>query len=146
MKNKSKFTAFIMALLLFFMLPLGGCSRHSSGDSNTPLRVVTKIDISYHNGPLHCRRHYHDSNKMTQVLNYLRLIDPYGPPAEDPDTAQGSLFHIQLTYSDGSTKIYQQKSDRYMRINNEPWKSINPAKAEALSLLLGQLESDPEEI
>ena len=146
MRTKNKIYALILSLFLFFILPLGGCSRHSSGDSASPLRVVTKIDISYENGPIHCRRHYHDSDKMTQVLNYLRLIDPYGTPPEDPDAATGSLFQIKLTYSDGSTKVYLQKADRYMRIDNGPWKTINPAKAEELSLLLGQLDSDLEEI
>lgn len=146
MRKKSKIITFIFSLLLIFILPLNGCSRHSSGDSNAPLRVVTKIDISYQNGPIHSRRHYNHSDKMTLVLNYLRLIDPYGSPQEDPDTAVGSLFHIQLSYSDGSTKVYQQKSDRYMRIDDGPWKTINPAKAEELSLLLGQLPSDPEQI
>ena len=146
MRNKSKKIMLIFSLFFIFILPLGGCSRHSSGDSAAPLRVVTKIDISYKNGPIHCQRHYNDSDKMTHVLNYLRLIDPYGTPEEDPETSVGSLFHIELTYSDGSTKVYQQKSDRYMRIDNGPWKSINPAKAEGLSLLLGQLKSDLEEI
>lgn len=146
MRNRSKKIMLILSLLLIFILPLSGCSRHSTGDSAASLRVVVKIDVSYKNGPIHCQRHYNDSDKMTQVLNYLRLIDPYGTPQENPDAAVGSLFHIKLTYSDGSTKVYQQKSDRYMRIDDGPWKTINPSKAEELSLLLGQLESDLEEI
>ncbi len=133
-------------LLCFFMLPLGGCSRHSTGDSPSALRVVTEIDIAYKNGPLHCRRHYHKDEKMAQILSYLRQISPYGRPQEDPELTDGSLFQISLTYSDGSKKIYEQKADSYLRVNGGPWENIDPQKAETLSQLLGTLPSDLEEI
>ncbi len=141
---KVKLTAFFLCLL--FLLPLGGCSRHSTGDSPSPLRVVTKIDIAFENGPIHCRRHYYENEKMSQILGYLRRIDTYGAAHEDPQSSDGSLFQITLSYSDGSTRIYEQKSDRFLRMDHGPWKNIDPSKAEELSLLLGKLDSDPEEI
>jgi hypothetical protein len=49
-----------------------------------PVRVVTQIDITYENGAIRTERHYQDDAKMKHVLNYLRLIDPYGRPAVDP--------------------------------------------------------------
>ncbi|MBE6975688.1 MAG: hypothetical protein E7439_00605 [Ruminococcaceae bacterium] len=109
-----------------------------------PLQVVTQIDVTYENGAIRTVRHYKDAGKMKQVLNYLRLIDPYGTPALDPEYIKGSDFRIELTYSDGSSKVYRQKADRYMQIDDGPWRSINPARAEELSLLLGQMESDGE--
>ncbi len=136
----------LLAMIVCLLLPLGGCSRRSVTDIRRPLRVVTQIDIVFENGPLFCRRHYSDNGKMTQVLNYLRRIDPYGTPQEDPDSAGGSLFQIRLTYSDGSHKLYQQRSDRFLRQDDGPWKIIDPRKAESLSLLLGRLDSDPQEI
>ena len=110
--------------------------------AETPVRVVTHIDITYENGSIQTQRHYEDDKKMNQVLNYLRLIDPYGRPAVDPEIIKGSQFHIELAYSDGSSKVYRQKADRYMQIDGGDWKTIDPARAEELSLLLGQLESD----
>ena len=83
---------------------------------------------------------------MSQVLAYLRQIDPYGKPEEDPVLADGSLFQISLTYSDGSKKVYEQKADRYLRLDDGPWETIDPSKAEALGQLLGTLPSDLEEI
>ena len=133
-------------LLCLVLLPLGGCSRHSTGDSPAALRVVTEIDITFEDGPLHCRRHYHNDEKMSQVLSYLRQISPYGKPQEDPTLADGSLFQISLTYSDGSKKVYEQKADRFLRLDGGPWENIDPSKAEALGQLLGTLPSDLEEL
>ena len=138
-------TIFIL-LICLILLPLGGCSRHSTGDSPTALRVVTEIDITFVDGPIHCRRHYHNDDKMSQVLTYLRQIAPYGTPQEDPDLTAGSLFQISLTYSDGSKKVYEQKADRYLRLDGGPWENIDPSKAEALGQLLGTLPSDLEEL
>ena len=137
----------IFALLLsLVVLSLAGCSRHAGGDPPAPLRVVTEIEITFEDGPLHCRRHYTQDEKMSQILAYLRQIDPYGTPQEDPLLTDGSLFQISLTYSDGSKKIYEQKGDRFLRQDGGPWENINPAKAEALGQLLGTLPSDHEEL
>lgn len=129
-------------ILGLFCAIFGGCMHFISRPDPTPVRVVTRIDITYENGAIRTQRHYQDSYKMTQVLNYLRLIDPYGRPALDPEIISGSHFYIELGFSDGSTKVYRQKADRYMQIDGGEWKSIDPARAEELSLLLGQMESD----
>ena len=79
---------------------------------------------------------------MQKILDYLRLINPYGTPDEDPETAVGSDFHIVLSYSDGYQKFYRQKSDRYLQNTDGRWQKIDPTKAEELARLVGQLESD----
>jgi hypothetical protein len=115
--------------------------RPPSGEQEE-FRVVIGVTLRYDNGPLHAQRVYTSENKMQRVLDYLRLIDPYGRPAVDPEFVAGSQFHIELAFSDGSRKIYRQKADRYMQIDGGDWQTINPARAEELSLLLGQMESD----
>lgn len=134
-------------LCLIFVIVLlcslvGGCMHFVIRTEPAPVRVVTYIDITYENGTIQTQRHYEDAGKMKQVLNYLRLIDPYGRPAVDPEIVGGSHFHIELAYSDGSSKVYRQKADRYMQIDGGDWKTIDPTRAEELSLLLGQMESD----
>ena len=136
---KGLYLIFLLGLLCSL---LGGCMHFVTRPAETPVRVVTHIDITYENGSIQTQRHYEDDKKMNQVLNYLRLIDPYGRPAVDPEIIKGSQFHIELAYSDGSSKVYRQKADRYMQIDGGDWKTIDPARAEELSLLLGQLESD----
>lgn len=129
-------------ILLISCAIFAGCMHFIMKNEPAPVRVVTQIDITYENGAISTQRHYQDATKMRHVLNYLRQIDPYGTPAVDPEIVRGSHFKIELSFSDGSSKIYRQKADRYMQIDGGEWKTIDPARAEELSLLLGQLESD----
>ena len=134
-----------LAITLIFMLCLllNGCGR--GGDlPSEPLqcRVVTGIRVSFTDGPLQMERYYTASEKMRAVLNYLRWIDPYGRPEEDPETVSGSSYHIVLTYSDGCEKTYEQKADRFMQVDGQGWKRIDPKRALTLSQMLGQMASD----
>ena len=138
-RTKGLCLIFVIGLLCSLV---GGCMHFVTRPAEAPVRVVTHINITYENGNIHTQRHYQDATKMTQVLNYLRLIDPYGRPAVDPEIVGGSQFYIELAYSDGTNKVYRQKADRYMQIDGGDWKIIDPARAEELSLLLGQMESD----
>ena len=133
-----------IGLLVSFLLIIStvtGCNRQG-GSESSPLRVVTAVSVFYSNGPINAQRHYTSDAKMQKILDYLRLINPYGTPDEDPETAVGSDFHIVLSYSDGYQKFYRQKSDRYLQNTDGRWQKIDPTKAEELARLVGQLESD----
>lgn len=137
-KRRMSFVVFCAALLW-----LCGCSRLEPASPSVPAcRVVTGIDIRFEDGPIRVHRSYTTAEKMQQVLNYLRLIDPYGPPEEDPETSRGSSFRIAVAYSDGCEKIYLQKSERFMKVDDGQWKKIDPRRAQNLSRILGQMESD----
>lgn len=110
---------------------------------STAYRVVSQIHIQYQNSGLHQRWHFNSDEKMEAVLIYLRILDPYGTPQEDPDNAVGSDIVITLVFSDGSSKIYHQRAERYLQIDDSPWKCIDPRTALQLSALLGVLTSDP---
>lgn len=141
MKRSYRYRLF--AVLLAASLLFGGCSHCGSEALPAPeCRVVTGIRVTFDNGPIHAERHYTASSKMRAVLNYLRWIDPYGAPQEDPETVTGSSFHIVLSYSDGCEKMYLQKADRFMQTDGGIWKTIDPKKAQTLSQILGQMESD----
>ena len=133
---------FLICILGLFCSVFSGCMHFVTQKEEKPIRVVTQIDITFDNGAIHAQRHYQDAQKVRQILDYLRLIDPYGRPAINPELVYGSHFYIELSYSDGSKKVYRQKADRYMQIDGGEWKTINPNRAEELSLLLGQLASD----
>lgn len=128
-------------LLLSVLLLLSGCSGKQQGS----FPLVTEITVHYENGPIHGQLHYNEDDKMQLILTYLRLLNPYGQPSEDPETADGPLFEIILTHSDGSHTTYQQKSDQYLKTGQSPWLCIPPQKAVELSLLLGYLEEDDPE-
>ena len=123
----------ICIFLTVFCLLLGGCGCQSPvGQNATALRVVTEVSVYYQN-----------EEKIRQVLNYLRTVDAYGTPEEDPETAEGSEFQIYLYYSDGTRKRYRQKSDRFWQVEAGAWRMIDPKKAAELSRILSTTESDP---
>ena len=131
---------FLILFTAFFLL--SGCSRLEASAPSV-CRVVTGITVDFENRGLRANRNYTAAKKMQQVLNYLRIIDPYGSPEEDPENVEGSSFRITLSYSDGHQKVYLQKSDRFMKTDNGNWKKIDPDRALELGRILGRLESDP---
>lgn len=133
----------ILILTMSLLLLLSGCTAAPPENQHRPLyRAVTQITVDYENGPIQATLNYTEDEKMRLILNYLRLIRPYGTPPEDPEAVDGSLFRITLTHSDGSTKVYEQKADRYLKAHGKNWQCISSQKAMELSILLGQLESD----
>ena len=128
-------------MLFIILLLFSGCGKQVTVPE-PQCRVVTGVRVTFENGPIYAERYYTSSAKMRAILNYLRWIDPYGTPQEDPETTAGSSFHIVLTYSDGCEKTYLQKSDRFMQTDGGAWQTIDPKKAQNLSQLLGQMESD----
>ena len=132
---KTKIGILILSVFLLF----SGCSGK---ESQTAFPLVTEITVHYENGPIHGQLHYTEDEKMRLILTYLRLLNPYGQPPENPEAADGTLFEIVLTHADGSHTTYQQKADQYLKTGQSPWLCIPPQKAVELSLLLGYLEED----
>ncbi len=129
-------------LILFFLLTgllLPGCR---SMEKPAQCRIITGVHITFDDGPFHIERQYTASPKVRAILNYLRWLDPYGLPEEDPDAVSGSQFQITLQYSDGCEKQYLQKADRFLLEDGKPWRRIDPARARTLSEMLGKMASD----
>lgn len=131
----------VLACLCFCLL-LGGCSRHTDTTEMPKCRVVTGVHVVFENEPFRMERNYTTSAKMRAILNYLRWVDPYGKPEEDPETVSGSHFQITVSYSDGCSKTYLQKADRFFLEDGQSWKRIDPARALILSQILGKMNSD----
>lgn len=139
-KKKCRFFCLLTAFLLTIFL--GGCRTGESISSIPQCRVVDGIRVYYEMAGIHLERVYVASNKVRAILNYLRWIDPYGAPEEDPETAEGSSFRIELHYSDGCSKTYLQKGDRFMKTDDGQWKRIDPDRAQEISKIIGKMESD----
>ena len=142
MRNKAKHVFTVIMATILLLCITTGCNRHPGDSGLSNLRVVTAVTVYYDNGPINAQRHYTTDPKMQQILDYLRLINPYGAPDEDPETAVGSDFYIVLSYSDGFQKTYRQKGDRFLQGADGLWKKIDPTKAEELGRIVGQMESD----
>ncbi len=129
-----------LLILVAILAPCWGCAKEEP--ASQPIRIVTEISVTYENGPLQTQRHYTASQKMRTILHYLRFIDLYGKPEEDPESVSGSSIRIELTYSDGKTKTYWQKADQYLLEEGKGWQKIDPKHGVDLSRILGQMESD----
>ena len=132
----------LIVILLLTGLLFSGCSRENAQQVPEKCRVVTGIHVVFENGPLQMQRQYTTSSKVRAILNYLRWLDPYGLPKEDPETVSGSSFYITLQYSDGCQKRYLQRADRFLLEDGKPWRRIDPVRAQTLSEILGKMESD----
>ena len=131
-----KRSVYLFSLLLTFsLLPGCGCTLQPTADAPN---MVVKITVAYDQGYYQ----YDTSPKIRAILNYLRWIDPYGQPGKDPETIPGGLYRITLHLSDGSQSVYLQKADQYMKIDEQPWQTIDTKKALTLGKLLAEMESD----
>ena len=134
----------LIVILLLIGLLFSGCSRGSAQQVPEKCRVVTGVHVVFENGPLRTERRYTASPKVRAILNYLRWLDPYGLPEENPEAVSGSSFYITLQYSDGCEKQYLQKADRFLLEDGKPWRQIDPIRAQTLSQILGKMDSDGE--
>ena len=130
---------FFILLLLFLLC---GCCRTASNNHFGAYPVITEIHVHYQNQTLEAFRTFSQPEKIQRITNYLRRIDPYGTPQQDPEQLSGSNFRITLFYSNGMQRLYHQRSDQYLKVDDGPWERIDPVKAMELSHLLGSLESD----
>lgn len=128
--------------LWWCLLPfLVGCCPLDAPDA-VPYRVVTQVDVTYENGSMQLHRQFFREESIRQILDYLRFVDPYGTPREDPEQLADRQYVITLTYSDGFQYRYQQRADRFFRIGNGPWKCIDPQRALYLSGIMGMMPGE----
>ena len=131
-----------VAVCLCFCLLLGGCGKRVDESEPPKCRVVTDIHVTFENSPFRMEWYYNTSMKMRAILNYLRWLDPYGKPEENPEKISGNAFEIVVSYSDGCSKTYIQKADQFFWEDGQGWRRIDPKRALTLSQILGKMQSD----
>ena len=124
-----------IALILCICYLLGGCGKQES-----PYRVVTAVEVQYQQGESTLYRTYTRDENITAVLNYLRLLKPYGPvhPGETEDIS----CRITLQYSHGPDTVYTQQGYDYLQKDNGNWTQIDDTRASLLYPLLLLTPSD----
>ncbi len=135
----------VIFLSMILALITAGCAHLQRPSETEAYRVVTQIDVRYQKDRIVSEGSFFDPEKMQKILYYLRSISPYGTPTEDPEQASGSNFYITLRYSDNTQKVYQQRDNRFMRIDSGPWKRIDPKRANMLIQILETMDSDTED-
>ena len=137
-----KFGFWKSACICILPLTLVGCCRIFKHNDPKPYHVITQVRIVYRNENLQIQRDFYREENIRHIVDYLRYADPYGIPREDPELAQGRTYDITLIYSDGSERLYEQRADQYMRIDNGKWKRLDPQKALYLSGLISMIPND----
>ncbi len=130
-----------ISMMVLLTALLSGCTQINREDAGIP-RVVTRIEASFDSDTLMLRRTYSDSEKLRGVLTYLRCLTVYGKPEPEVVIPQTNRGKITISFSDGTTKTYEQQGDEFLRQDNGPWYYINQEQAQEFPLLLKLMESD----
>ena len=123
---------FLLFLLIAACSGLSGCNAPSQEPT---VRVVTGISVEA-SGSQSIRRTYTTDREMSNILNYLRLLDPYISVQLSPDTFRTDTYEIIVTYSDGNHTRYRQIYSDYFQQDNGSWKKIDPKIGGRLKELL----------
>lgn len=129
---------FMLPLCLLLLVPGSVQARQMPS-----LPVVEQVDVECRQGAVRQRRHYTSGEKMSWVLNYLRMQKNLGKPEKNPEQTGGDSYTIRVFLSDGHQVTYRQRSDRYFCRDDQPWQMIDPDWGGCFYYLLQTLPSDP---
>lgn len=143
LKNKIEVNAMkqVFVMLIILVLLLTGCIP-CPAPQQPEFAVVTGVDITHYLGNLQEQRQYATDENISMVLNYLRLLHTLGAPQEDPSAESGGTYHIIVEFSDGTTKEYAQKADRYLWEEGVGWRIIDEEQGVQLGQLFRAIPSD----
>jgi hypothetical protein len=128
----------IWPVILIVLLFIPGCK--STNPPGKP--VVSQISVIYGTSSNSIQRIYTGQQKMQQILNCLRTLGQQFTPFTDPETITAPQYTIRILSTDGSSRSYCVKSDRYIRTGSEPWKQADPERISKLNRLLQSLTPD----
>lgn len=130
-------------LMLPLLLLLGIPGSIAPG--RTPaLPIVNRVDVECRQGAVYQQRHYSSDEKISWVLNYLRMQKNLGKPEEDPERAAGDMYTVFVSMADGQKLVCRQRADRYFCRSDQIWQKIDPDWGSSFYYLLQTLPSDPE--
>ena len=126
-----------MAILLAFCVFLWGCGKK---ETSSQYRVVTGVQVEYRQGLKTLQRNYHRNENVQFMLNYLRILKPFGPVI--PEEEKADCCRITLEYSNGPSTEYVQRGNSYICRNGGEWESIDRSRGTLLYPMLLLLPSD----
>jgi len=129
----------IFLILLTVLLP--GCARKRTW-TQPICSVVVRVDVESRNHEERIYRRYTDPKKVSAMLDYLRGLSPYMPADRDPERLTGENHTITVYSSDGTTRVYRQRANRYLSVDSQPWQRIDDTQAKKLYGFLLRNHSD----
>ena len=123
--------------LILLVLLLSGCAR---AEKMPACRVVTGVQVEFQQNGRILRRSYSKTENVQAVLNYLRILRPFGPVV--PDGGNGNGCRITLQFSHGPDSVYLQQGTSYLCCDDGSWETIDSTRATLLYPMLLLLPSD----
>ena len=124
-------------LLLILCGLLWGCEKKEDSPVH---RVVTGVEVEYRQGDKVLNRSYTKMESVQSVLNYLRILKPFGPVIPTEKSIDGC--RITVHFSHGPDTVYLQQGNSYLCCNGGDWESIDSNRATLLYPMLLLLPSD----
>ena len=126
-----------LVFVLAICVLLGGCKKE---EKTTQYRVVTGVQVAYYQGEKVLQRSYHKTENVQFMLNYLRILKPFGPVIPEEETVD--TCQITLEYSNGPDSVYLQRGNSYICRDGGTWESIDRTRGTLLYPMLLLLPSD----
>ncbi len=124
------------AVILILVLLLSGCATRRAPVT----QVVTGIQIEFLRPEGVLTRTYSQQESIQSILNYLRIIRPFGPII--PENTHEITCRFTLRYSHGPDSIFVQQGYDYLRRDDGEWQQIDGTQAQLLYPMLLLLPSD----
>ena len=126
-----------IGILLILCFMLTGCAKKEPPPAH---RVVVGVQVEYRHSSQLLHRTYTRPENIEAILNYLRILKPFGPVV--PEESNGNGCRITLRYSHGPDTVYLQQGNAYLSRDNGDWATIDSTRASLLYPLLLLLPSD----
>ena len=129
----------LLVLMVVFMMLLTGCKEEKPPE----LPLVTAVEITCRHGEEVIHRTYTTPQKVQRFLYYLRRQQTMGYTDRNPERILGDTAWIRVELSDGSSRIYRQRADRFLSVDCHRWKKIDESWGRRLYSMLLLIPSDP---
>lgn len=123
-----------IAYIFVLLFGLCGCEKKQI----VAPAVVTQVQIVCVHDGVQFSRNYTDSEKISAVLNCLRLQRSQGTAQVDPERLMGDVFVIRIGMSDGTQHIYRHRGGQYLSKDSRPWQIVSREYSGQLYGFLGK--------
>lgn len=129
-------------ILVLFLLCMGtffGCEEEKPPE----IPLVTGVEITCLHGEETIQRTYTQPEKVQRFLYYLRRQETVGYAQVDPERIIGDAAWIEVKLSNGQSRVYRQRADRFWSKDCHRWKRIDESWGRRLYSMLILIPSDP---
>lgn len=105
--------------------------------------LVTAVEITCRHGGEIIQRTYTQPEKVQRFLYYLRRQQTKGYADRNPERVEGDTAWIKVQLSNGGSRVYRQRADRFWSKDCHRWKRIDETWGRRLYRMLILIPSDP---